>query len=74
MGTLKKANMLFLTKEATNKDQKLKMEMLMSTTDDKKILRLYGTKIASFQIKRESLLFLKTTFLKIALSTLATLS
>ena len=46
----------------------------MSTTDDKKILRLYGTKIASFQIKRESLLFLKTTFLKIALSTLAKLS
>ena len=36
MGTLKKANMLFLTKEATKKDQKLKMEMLMSTTDDKK--------------------------------------
>ena len=36
MGTLKKTNMLFLTKEATNKDQKLKMEMLMSTTDDKK--------------------------------------
>ena len=28
--------MLFLTKEATNKDQKLKMEMLMSTTDVKK--------------------------------------
>ena len=65
MGTLKKANMLFLTKEATKKDQKLKMEMLMSTTDDKKILRLYGRKMASFQIKRENLLFLKTTFLKI---------
>ena len=36
MGTLKKANMLFLTKEAINKDKKLKMEMLMSTTDDQK--------------------------------------
>ena len=36
MGTLKKANMLFLTKEATNKDQTLKTQMLMSTTDDKK--------------------------------------
>ena len=36
MGSLKKANMLFLTKETTNKDQKLKMEMLMSTTNDKK--------------------------------------
>ena len=36
MGTLKKANMLFLTKEATDKDQKLKMVLLMSATDDKK--------------------------------------
>ena len=36
MGTLKKTNMLFLTKEAINKDKKLKMEMLMSTTDDQK--------------------------------------
>ena len=36
MGTFKKANMLLLTKEATNKDQTLKTQMLMSTTDDKK--------------------------------------
>ena len=28
--------MLFLTKEATNKNKKLKMDMLISTTDDKK--------------------------------------
>ena len=29
--TAKKANVLYLSKEATNKDQKLKMQMLMST-------------------------------------------
>ena len=34
MGILKKTNMLFLTKEATNNNQTLKTQMLMSTTND----------------------------------------
>ena len=33
---LKKANILYMNKEATSKDQKLKMQMLLSTDGDSK--------------------------------------
>ena len=36
-GVIKKANMMYLTKEATNKDQSLKIQLLLSA-DDKTIL------------------------------------
>ena len=62
MGTLKKANMLFLTKEATNEDQKLKMEMLMSTTDDKKNSEAIWNKNGFFSDQKEEFTISKNNF------------
>ena len=47
----KKANMLYLSKEATTKDQKLKMQMLLSTDND--------TKNTEFVWKRNGFLVIK---------------
>ena len=58
--TAKKVNVLYLSKETTNKDQKLKMQMLMSTKDENaKLLRTFGTNQVSLEIPMENLQFLK---------------
>ena len=67
MGTLKKANMLFLTKEAINKDKKLKMEMLMSTTDDQKNSEVIQKKNGFFSDQKGEFTISKSNFPKNAL-------
>ena len=63
---IQKANMMYLSKEATNKDQTLKMQMLLSSNDKElQTLKKYDQEMVFLVTKRVNSQFTKLIFLKI---------